>query len=144
MTDAAKAISDPPPPATSAAAVAAASKEENSKLFVFGENLTDRAANVPVRNGEGEGVTTASTSDQEAAPEGSASSTSEAGAKPLPTTGPPVKEKTKTLSESAAEYFDTRNKKVEYGEVELITGEENEINAFQMSAKVKIIFLLLQ
>ena len=48
-------------------------------------------------------------------------------------------EKEKTLSESAAEYCENRNKKVEFGEVELITGEEEETNAFQMSAKVWII-----
>jgi len=45
-------------------------------------------------------------------------------------------EKEKTLSESAAEYCENRNKKVEFGEVELITGEEEETNAFQMSAKL--------
>ena len=45
-------------------------------------------------------------------------------------------EKEKTLSESAAEYCENRNRKVEFGEVELITGEEEETNAFQMSAKV--------
>ena len=49
-------------------------------------------------------------------------------------------EKEKTLSESAAEYCENRNKKVEFGEVELITGEEEETNAFQMSAKVWIIY----
>ena len=49
-------------------------------------------------------------------------------------------EKEKTLSESAAEYCENRNKKVEFGEVELITGEEEETNAFQMSAKVLIIY----
>merc|ERR1739838_307624 len=45
-------------------------------------------------------------------------------------------EKEKTLSESAAEYCENRNKKVEFGEVELITGEEEENNVFQMSAKL--------
>jgi len=47
-------------------------------------------------------------------------------------------EKEKTLSESAAEYCENRNKKIEFGEVELITGEEEETNAFQMSAKLYI------
>ena len=54
-------------------------------------------------------------------------------------------EKEKTLSESAAEYCENRNRKVEFGEVELITGEEEETNAFQMSAKVfSIIIAFLQ
>jgi len=47
-------------------------------------------------------------------------------------------EKEKTLSESAAEYIENRNKKVELGEVELITGEEEETNVCQMSAKLYI------
>ena len=42
----------------------------------------------------------------------------------------------KSLTESAAEYCETRNKKVELSEVELITGEESEANVCQMSAKV--------
>lgn len=42
----------------------------------------------------------------------------------------------KSLTESAAEYCETRNKKVELSEVELITGEESEANVCQMSAKL--------
>ena len=51
-------------------------------------------------------------------------------------------EKEKTLSESAAEYCENRNKKVEIGEVEVITGEEEETNVFQMSARVRDVSIL--
>jgi len=42
----------------------------------------------------------------------------------------------KSLTESAAEYCETRSKKVELTEVELITGEESEANVCQMNGKL--------
>jgi len=92
--------------------------------FLFGTMCNDRAANyvapVLVKNGT-------ETSDETTEGDGdkSENKSTEKSA-----------EKEKTLSESAAEYCENRNKKVEFGEVELITGEEEETNAFQMSAKL--------
>ena len=120
---------------TSATSVASTQEEKSkeNELFVFGQNLTDRAANFSqIKNG--------STNDKskEAAEATEEDSKAEPASTTIPTTtSSSDKEKTKTLSEAAAEYCETRNRKVEYNEVELITGEEDESNVFQMSAKVR-------
>ena len=95
---------------------------------MFGQNLTDRAANfTQIKNGSNEAKSKEEGGGEKQKEEDQDST--------IPSSD---KEKTKTLSESAAEYCETRNRKVEYNEVELITGEEDESNVFQMSAKVKI------
>ena len=123
----------------SSATSVASTQEEKSKeneRFVFGQNLTDRAANFSqIKNG--------STEDKGKEDKLAETTEEDAKAEPASTTIPTTtsssadKEKTKTLSEAAAEYCETRNRKVEYNEVELITGEEDESNVFQMSAKVR-------
>merc|ERR1711894_657344 len=101
--------------------------KENSSQFVFGQNLTDRAANFSqIKNGSDEAKSKEEEGGEKQKEENQDS------------TIPSDKEKTKTLSEAAAEYCETRNRKVEYNEVELITGEEDESNVFQMSAKLHI------
>lgn len=110
-----------------ASAKADSEPKENSSQFVFGQNLTDRAANFSqIKNGSDEAK-----SKEEEGGEKQKEENQDA-------TIPSDKEKTKTLSEAAAEYCETRNRKVEYNEVELITGEEDESNVFQMSAKLHI------
>ena len=110
-----------------ASAKADSEPKENSSQFVFGQNLTDRAANFSqIKNGSDEAKSKEEEGGEKQKEENQDS------------TIPSDKEKTKTLSEAAAEYCETRNRKVEYNEVELITGEEDESNVFQMSAKVKI------
>ena len=109
-----------------AKAASAESKENSSSQFVFGQNLTDRAANFgQFKNGSKDEAAAGGGKSQE-------EETTKVEDQDIPN------EKTKTLSESAAEYCETRNRKVEYNEVELITGEEDESNVFQMSAKVTI------
>lgn len=111
-----------------ASAKADSEPKENSSQFVFGQNLTDRAANfTQIKNGSNEAKSKEEGGGEKQKEEDQDST--------IPSSD---KEKTKTLSESAAEYCETRNRKVEYNEVELITGEEDESNVFQMSAKVKI------
>mgnify|MGYP001225274874 FL=1 len=110
-----------------ASAKADSEPKENSSQFVFGQNLTDRAANFSqIKNGSDEAKSKEEEGGEKQKEENQDS------------TIPSDKEKTKTLSEAAAEYCETRNRKVEYNEVELITGEEDESNVFQMSAKVSL------
>lgn len=108
------------------AVVAAPTTPKVEAKFVFGENLTDRVANFEnvSSNGSTKVSEVINTAAVAAAPSTELSVES------------PEKEKTKTLTESAAEYVESRSKKVDFSDVELITGEENEVNAFQMSAKV--------
>merc|ERR1711983_162925 len=111
-----------------ASAKADSEPKENSSQFVFGQNLTDRAANfTQIKNGSNEAKSKEEGGGEKQKEEDQDST--------IPSSD---KEKTKTLSESAAEYCETRNRKVEYNEVELITGEEDESNVFQMSAKLHI------
>ena len=106
-----------------------------SSQFVFGENLLDRAANyveLASKNGDN--------SSEEKEVNETKEETKSAG---TATSTASDQEKAKSLSESAAKYCESRSKKVELGEVELITGEENEANVFQMSAKVSFQVKLL-
>ena len=102
---------------------------DKASSFVFGQKLNDRAANFASSNGSTKPVdSTQNKQENLNSIEGSTT------AGDVSTTNT---EKTpKSLTESAAEYCETRNKKVELSEVELITGEESEANVCQMSAKV--------
>ena len=100
-----------------------AERKEDEK-FVFGQNLDGRAANYASTEKNGKEETKSTETNQDQTPDMSDSKKDG------------DKERSKTLSESAAEYCENRNKKVEFGEVELITGEENETNVCHMSAKV--------
>lgn len=102
-----------------------ASDKDGAK-FVFGQNLNDRAANyTPSKNGSDEAHESPELSELKPQAEADSVETETSST-----------DKQKTLSESAAEYCETRNKKKDFGEVELITGEESETNVFQMGAKV--------
>ena len=121
-----------PNSSTSAEAPSQDDKPKENEQFVFGQNLTDRAANFSqIKNGSNDKEKVEIAAD----PVEKESKSAETASTTIPTTSSD-KDKTKTLSEAAAEYCETRNRKVEYNEVELITGEEDESNVFQMSAKV--------
>jgi hypothetical protein len=102
----------------------------NPAVNVFGQNLNDRAANFDSVSNGGKTESSENSPNTAAAAAGS--------------TGVTSGEKAKTLSEAAAEYCESHAKKLEYEEVETFTGEENEVNAVQMSAKVRPAQLLPQ
>jgi len=123
--------------------------------FLFGQNLSARAANFSESKENPESMVTDSattsnpdnpeTNPQQQSQQEAASSSKAADAEGestsvvSPTTdGSTVGGKaTKTLSESAAEYFETKAaQKRKYDEVEVTTGEENEYNVIQTRAKL--------
>ena len=107
-------------------------KPASSETFVFGQNLTDRAANFS--NG-----TKSAESDDKEEQENELPSVSGAEASSNAAVTENDEAPKKSLTESAAEYCETRKKKpVEVSNVELITGEESEANVCQLNAKVRI------
>ena len=131
----------PPVVPTTTSFTSTSEKPENKdeECFVFGQNLNDRAANYSaVEKSENGSLGAAKPSTAEPKTD---KATSQANVES--TEGNGDKERAKTLSESAAEYCENRHKKVEFGEVELITGEENETNVFQMSSKVIFLFFFI-
>ena len=102
---------------------------DKASSFVFGQKLNDRAANFASSNGSTKPVD--STQNEQENLNFIEGSTTAGDVSTTNTEKTP-----KSLTESAAEYCETRNKKVELSEVELITGEESEANVCQMSAKV--------
>ena len=103
-----------------------------SSSFVFGQNLNDRAANFLSSNGSTKKLDT----NEEQVDNTNSESAGGATNNVTPATLTNSDKVPKSLTESAAEYCETRSKKVELTEVELITGEESEANVCQMNGKV--------
>ena len=122
-----------------------AKKEEK---FVFGQNLTERVENVESKADEDEKLDSNQTATEKPSDAVCASDS-------------PSKEKTdllfsnsvspstkaedeqskvtnKTLSESAAEYTESHSNKRKYDVVDVVTGEEEESNVFQVNVKLYI------
>lgn len=108
------------------------SSTSSDQQFVFGQNISDRAANFTETIANSTGSDSVATEDfgQTAEPVGSTSlsgSTSATGTTPG-----------KTLSESAAEYCESHAQKRTYKEVTVVTGEEGETNAVQVHVKLHL------
>ena len=109
---------------------ASSGAKASSSSFVFGQNLNDRAANFLSSNGSTKKLDTS----EEQVDNTNSEST---GGDVIPAATVSNSDKApKSLTESAAEYCESRSKKVELTEVDLITGEESEANVCQMNAKV--------
>ncbi|XP_028141871.1 ran-binding protein 3 [Diabrotica virgifera virgifera] len=103
----------------------------SSNSFVFGQNLKERVAET-----ENKEESKASTSlGANGTSEMLFSSAIKSELKADPTDSSKEKEM-KSLSESAKEYEESRANKRKYEEVEVITGEENEINILSISCKL--------
>lgn len=142
-------------------------EETETKRFVFGQNLTERAEigaeGSADSNTNNSSVTTAASlvfgEDLARRGAGTDDSKQEVDSKPDSTTVSPQKEfsstpsllfggivtsakgpeedgTTKTLSESAAEYTESHNKKRKYDVVDVVTGEEEESNVLQANVKM--------
>jgi len=103
-----------------------------SSSFVFGQNLNDRAANFLSSNGSTKKLDTSEEQVDNTNSESAGGATNNV----TPATLTNSDKVPKSLTESAAEYCETRSKKVELTEVELITGEESEANVCQMNGKL--------
>jgi len=109
---------------------ASSGAKASSSSFVFGQNLNDRAANFLSSNGSTKKLDTS----EEQVDNTNSEST---GGDVIPAATVSNSDKApKSLTESAAEYCESRSKKVELTEVDLITGEESEANVCQMNAKL--------
>ena len=112
---------------------ASSGAKASSSSFVFGQNLNDRAANFLSSNGSTKKLDTSEEQVDNTNSEAAGGATN--NVTPAATLSNSDKAP-KSLTESAAEYCESRSKKVELTEVDLITGEESEANVCQMNGKV--------
>ena len=103
---------------TSSPAKSSSPKKDDS-AFVFGQNLSDRAENFNVTE------------------EGQADPNNDPGDQPAKEAENDTP-RSKTLTESAAEYCESHAQKRKYEEVKPVTGEENEVNVVQINAKLHV------
>ncbi len=109
-------------------------KSKDPSQFVFGQNLSDRAANFTAsQTASAAAADPSSVEKSNGSNGGSEKAPAAAGDSPQV---PKEPEAAKTLTESAAKYCENLAKKPKYEEVKLQTGEEGEANVIQMNAKV--------
>ena len=122
-----------------------AMKEEK---FVFGQNLTERVENVESKADEDEKLDsnqTATEKPSDAVCASDSPSKEKADLLFSNSVSPSTKAEdeqskvtNKTLSESAAEYTESHSNKRKYDVVDVVTGEEEESNVFQVNVKLYI------
>lgn len=112
---------------------ASSGAKASSSSFVFGQNCNDRASNFLSSNGSTKKLDTSEEQVDNTNSEAAGGATN--NVTPAATLSNSDKAP-KSLTESAAEYCESRSKKVELTEVDLITGEESEANVCQMNGKL--------
>ena len=121
---------------------------KNEEKFVFGQNLTERVENVESKADEDEKLDsnqTATEKPSDAVCASDSPSKEKADLLFSNSVSPSTKAEdeqskvtNKTLSESAAEYTESHSNKRKYDVVDVVTGEEEESNVFQVNVKLYI------